>query len=106
MKEKIKCEDRNCPFHGNLSARGRVFKGIVKKLQNKKVIIEFEGVIYYPKYERYAKKRKKLHAHIPGCLLNQINVGDEVKISECRPISKMIHFVVMEKNESNRSKKN
>lgn len=96
-KETKACSDKNCPFHGELSARGRVFKGIVKKIFDKRVVVEFEGVTYYPKYERFAKTKTRLHAHIPECLRNDLVVGDQVKVSECRPLSKIIHFVVMEK---------
>ena len=36
----------------------------------------------------------RLHARIPEGM--QISVGDYVKIQECRPLSKIIHFVVLE----------
>ena len=36
------CEDRNCPFHGNLKARGRIFEGTVTKKFLTRVVIEFE----------------------------------------------------------------
>ena len=26
---KNKCEDKHCPFHGEISVRGRTFKGVV-----------------------------------------------------------------------------
>lgn len=92
-----RCEDRKCPFHGNLSARGRLFKGIVKKIYGKRAVIEFERVVYNAKYERYAKEKTRIHAHIPACLLEKIKIGNSVRASECRPLSKIIHFVVMEK---------
>ena len=44
VKEKMKttkCKDRNCPFHGSLRVRGRNFKGEVKKIVGRRVIIEF-----------------------------------------------------------------
>jgi len=96
-KTEEKCEDIECPFHGALRARGRTFKGNVKKIVGRRAVLEFERVIHYPKYERYAKAKTRLHARIPMCLLNQIKVGDTIKISECRPLSKIIHFVVTEK---------
>ena len=30
-------------------------------------------------------------------MANEINVGDYIKVVECRPLSKIIHFVVIEK---------
>jgi len=49
------------------------------------------------KYERYAKSKTKIHARLPICMENEINIGDNVVIQECRPLSKMIHFVVIGK---------
>lgn len=97
-KEEIeeKCVDRNCPFHGSLSVRGRTFKGYVKKIVEKRAVIEFERLFYHPKYERYSKRKSKLHAHIPQCLMPKVKIGSYVKIGECRPLSKIIHFVMLE----------
>jgi len=96
-KGSIECKDKKCPFHGNLSIRGRHFKGIVKKIVGNRAVIEFERLVYYKKYERFAKAKTKLHAYLPECLKKEIAVGNLVRIGECRPISKIIHFVVMEK---------
>ena len=63
----------------------------------KRVAIEFERLTYYKKYDRFAKARTKLHAYLPDCLKKEIIVGDTVKIGECRPLSKIMHFVVLEK---------
>lgn len=89
------CKDKKCPFHGNLSARGRVFEGKVIKKFPERIAIEFERMIYYPKYERYTKDKTKIHAHLPDCMKEKISRGDLVKVQECRPISKIIHFVVI-----------
>lgn len=93
-KEKATCEIK-CPFHGSLSVRGRHFKGDVKKIVGKRAVVELERIAYYPKYERYAKRKSKFHAHIPLCLSEKIKVGDYIEIGECRPLSKIIHFVVL-----------
>ena len=93
--KKDKCNDIKCPFHGKLKTRGRVFQGFVKKKLQNRLVIEFEKTLYVKKYERYLKKRTRIHARLPSCM--DINVGDYVKIQECRPLSKIIHFVVIEK---------
>ncbi|MEM1535879.1 MAG: 30S ribosomal protein S17 [Candidatus Pacearchaeota archaeon] len=90
------CKDKKCPFHGKLSTRGRIFKGTVKKIHDSRAVVEFTRFVYYKKYERYAKAKTRLHAHIPACMLKDIKPGDTVKVSECRPLSKIIHFVVIE----------
>jgi len=89
--------DRDCPIHGNLKARGKVFKGIVVSKNEKRIAIEFERMIYVRKYERYSKSKTKIHARLPTCMEKEIGIGDLIKIQECRPLSKIIHFVVIEK---------
>ncbi|MBW6442480.1 30S ribosomal protein S17 [Patescibacteria group bacterium] len=91
------CNDRDCPFHGNLKVRGRAFEGEVKKKFPRRVALEFERMIYIRKYERYAKAKTKVHARLPSCMIKQINVGDIIRVQECRPLSKIIHFVVLKK---------
>jgi len=48
--------------------------------------------VRFPKYERFAKKKTRLHARIPHDMT--IHVGDLVRVRECRPLSKIIHFMV------------
>jgi len=94
------CNDKKCHIHGGLKTRGRIFEGRVTKKFKNRVVTEFERMIYIKKYERYHKSKTKIHAHLPQCMENEINVGDLVKIQECRPLSKMIHFVVIKKIKS------
>ncbi|HTZ41618.1 MAG TPA: 30S ribosomal protein S17 [Candidatus Omnitrophota bacterium] len=99
------CNDIDCPTHGNLSVRGRTFKGKVIKKFHKRIVIEFERTVYLGKFERYAKLKTKLHARLPLCMDKEINIGDYVRITECRPLSKLIHFVVTEKINAEENKK-
>lgn len=93
-ESNISCSDEKCPIHGSLKSRGRIFFGIVRKKFDKRIVIDFERVVYVPKYERYTKTRTKLHARLPACI--KVELGDYVKIQECRPLSKIIHFVTLE----------
>ncbi len=93
---QTQCADVKCPFHGGLKIRGRTFKGYVKRLVGDRCRVEWERIIYHPKFERYSKRQSKIHAHIPKCMLAKIKIGNYVKIGECRPLSKIIHFVVLE----------
>ena len=107
-KKQAECKDIKCPFHGELSSRGRVFKGTVIKKFPKRAVIEFERTSYIRKFERFAKSKTKLHAHVPECMENSIKIGDYVKIVECRKLSKIISFVVTEKirgKEENKEEK-
>jgi small subunit ribosomal protein S17 len=91
------CSDSDCHIHGSLKTRGRVFEGKVIKKFYKRIVIEFERTIYIKKYERYKKSRTKIHARLPNCMKDKINLGDYIKVQECRPLSKIIHFAVIEK---------
>ena len=91
------CNGKDCPNHGFLKLRGRTFEGVVTKKFHKRLTIQFERMIYIRKYERYAKSQTKIHARLPVCMEKEISVGDLIQIKECRPLSKIIHFVVVKK---------
>jgi len=95
--KQTECNDRLCPKHGLISLRGRSFKGFVIRKFPKRVVIEFERTLYVKKYERYSARKTKLHARLPDCMFSEINIGDYIEIMECRPISKIIHFMVTKK---------
>ena len=95
--KEINCNDKYCSLHGHTSLRGRTFKGKVIRKFPKRVCIEFERTIYIKKYERYSKRKTKLHARLPECMAHDIDIGDYIEIKECRPISKIIHFIVVKK---------
>lgn len=93
---KETCTDRNCPFHGDLTVRGREFVGVVKSdKMSRTVTVYWERKQYIPKFERYEKKFSKVKAHNPDCI--SAKIGDKVRIKECRPLSKLKNFVVVEK---------
>ncbi len=77
--------------------RGRKFEGYVIRKFDQRVTIEFERVTFVKKYERYAKKKTKLHAYLPADMKDEISVGDLIQIHECRPLSKIVHHVVVKK---------
>jgi small subunit ribosomal protein S17 len=87
----------NAENERRVGTRGRTFEGIVTKKFPKRIVIEFERMIYVRKYERYAKLKTKIHARLPDSMEKNINLGDLVRVHECRPLSKIIHFVVIEK---------
>ncbi|AIZ56827.1 30S ribosomal protein S17P [Candidatus Methanoplasma termitum] len=95
---KAECSDPNCPFHGSLSVRGQILDGVVATVRmSKTVVVERNYLRYQKKYERYEKRSARYHAHASPCL--GLKVGDRVRIMECRPISKTVSFVVIEKKE-------
>lgn len=91
------CNDPDCHIHGSLKTRGRFFEGKVIRKFPKRVVIEFERTVFIRKYERYKKSRTKIHARLPDCMKDSINLGDYIRVQECRTLSKIIHFAVIEK---------
>lgn len=90
------CEDKNCPFHGELKIRGRIFTGtVIKKDTHKSATVEWTRLHHLPKFERYEQRRTRVRVHNPDCI--KAEIGDKVKIAECRPISKTKHFIIVEK---------
>ena len=91
---KSSCADKQCGVHGELAVRGRTFEGFVTKKFPRRIVVEFERTVQIRKYERYMKKKTKLHARLPDCM-KEVEVGDYVQVQECRPLSKIIHFVLI-----------
>jgi small subunit ribosomal protein S17 len=95
-KPKKTCEDKNCPFHGLLSVRGRILDGVVISAKmDKTAVIRRDYLHYVPKFKRYERRHSHVAAHNPPCV--NVKEGDWVKIAECRPLSKTVSFVVVEK---------
>lgn len=80
--------------------RGRIFEGTVVRKFHKRVAIEFERTVYIQKFESFYKKKTRLHARLPDAMAHEINVGDYIQVHECRPLSKIIHFIVTKKIRS------
>ena len=92
---KDRCDDKNCPFHGKLPVRGRIFTGeVLGETIQSTIKVGWSRLFYLPKYERYEKRRSRIKAHVPSCF--DIKKGNFVKIIESRPISKSKNFVVIE----------
>lgn len=98
-KEKKKTDSKmeKKPKKKIVGTRGRIFEGKVIRKFHSRVTIMFERMVYIKKYERYAKSRTKLHARLPEQMEKEINLGDLIQIRECRPLSKIVHFIVVKK---------
>jgi len=95
-KNEEKCNDAKCPVHGNISLRGRTFTGIVVGTNMAKTAtVEWTYNLFISKYERSETRRSKVHAHNPVCI--NAKVGDVVRITETRPLSKTKNFVITKK---------
>ena len=93
---KEECTDSKCPFHGELGVKSPIIQGKVTSVAMKgTVTVVREYLKKNEKYERYEKRRKRYHAHLPGCI--HVKLGDTVKIAYARPLAKSVSFVVVEK---------
>ena len=94
-KKKIIENEKNNPFNGSLTIRGKLFNGIVINAKAKRTaVIQKESLIYFEKFKRYGRSKNKIHAHIPSNL--NVQKGDRVTAAECRPISKSVSYVIVE----------
>lgn len=59
---------------------------VVSAKMTKTIVVEVTRRVAHPLYKRIVTKRKKFYAHDEK---SQANVGDVVRIIECRPISKL-----------------
>lgn len=78
-----------------IGTRGRAFEGFVTKKFPTRVVVAFERTVYVKKYQRFYKKKTRLHARLPQSM--HVEIGDYIRVRECRPLSKIIRFVVIEK---------
>ena len=72
----------------------RVMQGVVVSDKgDKTVVVQVERRVMHPIYKKIIRRSKKFHAHDEQ---NQHKVGDVVRIQECRPVSKLKRWVVVE----------
>lgn len=64
---------------------------VVSAKNNKTVIVEIERKYNHPLYKKLVISHKRYAAHDEH---NKAQVGDRVRITECRPISKTKHYYV------------
>ncbi|MHA2009347.1 MAG: 30S ribosomal protein S17 [Promethearchaeota archaeon] len=95
------CLDESCPFHGNTKIRGKITQGIVVSKRSKNtIVIRRDYVQFVKKYQRYERRNTRLACHLPECLVQEIEIGDLVKVGESRKISKTKAFIVLDKIKS------
>lgn len=71
----------------------KIKKGIVvsNKMQ-KTVVVKVERTLRHPRYQKVVTRAKKYYAHNESLPLN---IGDEVKIVETRPLSRLKRWRVV-----------
>lgn len=81
--------DKKCPFTGLVSIRGRILTGkVVSTKMHRTLVIRREYLHFVPKYDRYERRHKNLSAHVSPAF--RVEVGDQVTVGQCRPLSKTV----------------
>lgn len=82
-----------------MESKGRVLSGVVvSDKADKTISVKIERKVKHPKYGKVIKRSTKVHAHDEN---NTVKIGDFVSIQECRPISKLKSFVLIESEKVN-----
>ena len=80
-----------------MESTGRVLFGVVvSDKADKTISVKIERKVKHPKYGKVIKRSTKVHAHDEN---NSAKVGDFVSIQECRPISKLKSFVLLDSDQ-------
>ncbi len=73
----------------------KILQGLVTSAKNDKtIVVKVIRRFKHPFYGKVISRSKKYHAHDEK---NKFKVGDKVKISECKPISKKKTWEVIER---------
>lgn len=73
--------DKKCPFTGNVSIRGRLFRGVVVSTKmTRTVIVRRDYLHWIRKYKRFEKRHRNIPAHVSPCF--RIREGDQVTIGQ------------------------
>ena len=70
---------------------------VVSNKMEKSVTVQVDRRVKHPLYKKFMTQWKKIAAHDET---NTLEIGDQVRIRECRPISKSKRFEVIEKVEA------
>jgi small subunit ribosomal protein S17 len=72
----------------------RIVQGVVTSAAgDKTVVVRVERRVMHPIYKKIIRRSSKLHAHDPA---NRLQVGDRARLRECRPISKLKRWEVID----------
>lgn len=98
--------DRKCPFTGEITIRGRIFKGkVIKMKAEKTIVVRIDYLHYDTKYKRFARRNSKINVHLSPCFVGLVNLGDTVICGETRPISKAKSSAVISVEKAEDSQK-
>lgn len=72
----------------------RILQGVVvSDVNDKTVIVKVERRLTDPLLKKTVRRTKKYHAHDEG---NTAKIGDQVRIEECKPVSKNKRWTLLQ----------
>jgi len=75
----------------------RILQGtVITASSEKTIVVKVERRVRHPLYKKTIKRSNNFHAHDEG---NDCKVGDQVRIIECKPISKKKSWSVMQETK-------
>ena len=93
-KELSKMENASLNSENALRSNKRILQGkVVSNKADKTIVIKVERQVAHPLYKKYYKRTKTFMAHDAN---NDCNIGDTVKIRECRPMSAIKRWELVE----------
>lgn len=86
MPEEVIKKLQTEPLHRKKGGGSKkVLQGMVfSNKADKTIVIRIENQVAHPLYKKYYKSSKKIMAHDEN---NECNIGDVVRVMECRPLS-------------------
>jgi small subunit ribosomal protein S17 len=71
----------------------RIMQGVVVSDKgDKTIVVRVERRFTHAMYKKVIRRSKRFHAHDPQ---NTFKTGDQVRIEECAPISKLKRWIVL-----------
>jgi small subunit ribosomal protein S17 len=69
---------------------------VISNKMNKTIIVQVTRTMKHPLYERVIRTKSKLYAHDEK---QEASIGDTVRVMECRPLSKLKRWRLVEVTE-------
>ena len=66
---------------------------VVSSKMKKTIVVELQRTMKHPLYERIIRTKSKIYAHDDS---GEASQGDKVRVMECRPLSKMKRWRLVE----------
>ena len=77
----------------NSKSMRNILGQVVSNKMDKTIAVDVVRKVLHPLYKKYIKRTSRFYAHDPE---KQCQIGDTVMITQCRPMSKKKHWMLVE----------